>query len=41
VETLAADGALDCGFLLQISEPGEIDAAVATLCERLGARWHP
>lgn len=36
-ETLAADEALDCGFLLQISESGEINAAPAQLCERLGA----
>lgn len=36
-ETLAADEALDCGFLLQVSEAGEIDAALAQLCERLGA----
>lgn len=36
-ETLAADEALDCGFLLQLSAPGEIDAALAQLCERLGA----
>ncbi|CDS49533.1 Enoyl-CoA hydratase [Polaromonas sp. CG9_12] len=34
-ETLAADEALDCGFLLQISEAGEMDAALAALCERL------
>ena len=36
-ETLAADEALDCGFLLQVSEAGEIDAALAALCERLAA----
>lgn len=36
-ETLAADEALDCGFLLQVSEAGEIDAALAQLCERLAA----
>ena len=36
-ETLAADEALDCGFLLQLSAPGEIDAALAQLCERLAA----
>jgi len=36
-ETLAADEALDCGFLLQVSEAGEIDAALADLCKRLGA----
>ena len=34
-EVLAADEALDCGFLLQISEAGEIDATLAQLCERL------
>jgi enoyl-CoA hydratase/carnithine racemase len=36
-ETLAADEALDCGFLLQLSEPGEIDSTLASLCERLAA----
>ena len=36
-EVLAANEALDCGFLLQISEAGEIDTALAQLCERLGA----
>lgn len=36
-EVLAAEEALNCGFLLQISESGEIDAALARLCERLGA----
>lgn len=36
-EVLAADEALDCGFLLQISEAGEIDVALAQLCERLGS----
>ena len=30
-----ADEALACGFLLKISEPGEIDAALTQLCERL------
>lgn len=36
-ETLAADEALDCGFLIQVSETGEMDAALVQLCERLGA----
>lgn len=36
-EILAADEALDCGFLLQLSEPGEIDSTLAALCERLAA----
>ncbi len=36
-EVLSAEEVLDCGFLLQISEAGEIDAALAQLCERLGA----
>ena len=36
-ETLAAGEALDCGFLLQVVEAGEIDAALAHLCERLAA----
>ncbi len=36
-ETLAADEALDCGFLLQVNEAGEIDTAMAALCERLRA----
>lgn len=36
-EVLAADEALDCGFLLQVAGAGEIDAALAGLCERLGA----
>ncbi|MDB5931154.1 MAG: Enoyl-CoA hydratase/isomerase [Polaromonas sp.] len=36
-EVLAADEALACGFLLQISEAGEIDAALADLCGRLAA----
>ena len=36
-EILAADEALDCGFLIQINEVGELDAALARLCERLGA----
>jgi enoyl-CoA hydratase/carnithine racemase len=34
-ETLAADEALDCGFLLQVSELGALDSALAALCERL------
>ncbi len=34
-ETLAADEARDCGFLLQVSEPAEMDTALADLCERL------
>ncbi len=36
-EVLSAGEVLDCGFLLQISEAGEIDVALARLCERLGA----
>lgn len=36
-ETLAADEALDCGFLLQVSGACEIDAALAALSERLAA----
>lgn len=36
-ETLAADEALDCGFLLQVCESGEIDAVLGALCERLTA----
>ena len=36
-EILTADEALDCGFLIQINEVGELDAALARLCERLGA----
>lgn len=36
-ETLTADEALDCGFLLQVCEAGEVDAALAALCERLAA----
>jgi enoyl-CoA hydratase len=35
-ETLAADEALNCGFLLQVSEPSDLDADVAGLCGRLG-----
>jgi len=34
-EILDADEALACGFLLQISEAGGIDAALTQLCERL------
>ena len=34
---LTADEALDCGFLSQISEPGEIDDALVKLCQRLSA----
>ena len=36
-ETLTTDEALVCGFLAQVSAPGEIDAEVARLCERLAA----
>jgi len=36
-ETLAADEALDCGFLLQVSESSALDAALAALCDRLAA----
>lgn len=36
-ETLTADEALDCGFLLQVCGAGDIDAALAALCERLAA----
>ena len=35
-EVLAADEALKCGFLLQVVEAGDIAAALASLCERLG-----
>ena len=34
-EILAAEEALACGFLLQISEAGEIDGALTRLCDRL------
>ena len=34
-EILSAEEALACGFLSQICEPAEIDAATARLCERL------
>lgn len=36
-EVLTADEALACGFLTQLSEAGEIDAVLASLCERLAA----
>lgn len=36
-EVLTADEALACGFLTQVSEAGEIDAVLASLCERLAA----
>jgi len=36
-DILTADEALDCGFLLQINEPGEIDDALVKLCQRLSA----
>lgn len=36
-ELLTADEALDCGFLLQLSEAGEMDATLAKLCERLAS----
>ncbi|MBG6072022.1 MULTISPECIES: enoyl-CoA hydratase/isomerase family protein [unclassified Polaromonas] len=36
-ETLEANEALHCGFLLQLSDAGEIDAALTSLCERLCA----
>lgn len=36
-EIISADEALACGFLLQLSEAGEVDADLARLCERLGA----
>jgi enoyl-CoA hydratase len=36
-ETLTADEALASGFLLQVCKACEIDAALAQLCERLGA----
>ena len=35
-EVLVPEEALNCGFLLQISEAGEIEAVLARLCERLG-----
>jgi enoyl-CoA hydratase len=36
-EVLGADEALACGFLQQLCEPAELDAAAATLCERLAS----
>ncbi len=36
-ELLNAEEALACGFLHQVCEPAEIDAAAAHLCERLAA----
>ncbi|HSV54905.1 MAG TPA: enoyl-CoA hydratase/isomerase family protein [Burkholderiaceae bacterium] len=36
-ELLGADEALVCGFLAQVCEAGEIDAAAAKLCERLAS----
>ncbi len=36
-EILSAKEAFDCGFLHQLCEPGDIDAAAAKLCERLAA----
>ncbi|WP_372825554.1 enoyl-CoA hydratase/isomerase family protein [Polaromonas sp.] len=36
-EVLTAEEALACEFLMQISEAGEIDAVLRTLCERLAA----
>lgn len=36
-EVLTADEALACGFLTQVSAAGEIDAALASLCQRLAA----
>ena len=36
-DIVTADEALACGFLTQISEAGEIDAVLASLCERLAA----
>jgi enoyl-CoA hydratase len=36
-EVLTAEEALDCGFLLERVEPGEIDAVAAALCQRLAA----
>jgi enoyl-CoA hydratase/carnithine racemase len=36
-DILSADEALACGFLMQVSEAGEIDAVLARLCERLAA----
>ncbi|MFC5522014.1 enoyl-CoA hydratase/isomerase family protein [Polaromonas jejuensis] len=36
-DIIGADEALACGFLLQLCEPGEMDALGASLCERLAA----
>ena len=36
-DIVTADEALACGFLTQISEAGEIDAVLESLCERLAA----
>jgi enoyl-CoA hydratase len=36
-EVLGADEALACGFLQQLCEPSELDAAAAALCERLAS----
>ena len=36
-EILSAEEALACGFLAQVCEPAEIEAALAGLCERLAA----
>ena len=36
-EVLAAEEALDCGFLLQIIEIDKVEAALFALCEQLGA----
>ena len=36
-DILNADEALACGFLSQVCEPAELDAAAARLCERLTA----
>lgn len=36
-DIVTADEALACGFLTQINEAGEIDAVLASLCERLTA----
>lgn len=36
-DIVTADEALACGFLTQISEAGEIDTVLASLCERLAA----
>jgi enoyl-CoA hydratase/carnithine racemase len=39
-DTMGAQEALDCGFLLEIAEPAELDARAASLCGRL-ARHAP